>query len=82
VKAGRRWLVNAIRGQLLPEFVQRGFVSVPFVHRGETDRESIVAFPFSGPDWFTLICDSALSVSVGLPAFDERTADYVDSGRD
>jgi hypothetical protein len=46
VKVERRWLVNAIREQLIPEFLQRGFVNVPLDSQGPTDRESLVAFPY------------------------------------
>jgi len=48
MKKERRWLVNAIRGDLLPEFAHRGFevLPLPRAKLGVSDREFITAFPF------------------------------------
>lgn len=44
----RRWLVEAIRSQLIPEFLARGFELAPFprAKQGPTDREFLASFPF------------------------------------
>jgi hypothetical protein len=46
VKKQRRWLIEAIRKRLLPEFGRRGFELVPIAKDRPTDRELIVNFPF------------------------------------
>ena len=44
----RRWLIEAIRLQLLPLFLARGFelVSLPKSKQGTNDREFLASFPF------------------------------------
>jgi hypothetical protein len=48
MKKERRWLVNAIRAQLLPEFTRHGFeiVPLPKTKYGPTDREFVANHPF------------------------------------
>lgn len=48
MKKERRWLVEAVRSQLIPEFLARGFELAPFsrAKQGATDREFVVSFPF------------------------------------
>jgi hypothetical protein len=48
MKKERCWLMEAIRSQLLPEFLARGFVLTPLprAEQGPTDREFLVSFPF------------------------------------
>ena len=46
MKKERRWLINAIRNRLLPEFVRRGFKIVPISKGGLIDRELIYNSPF------------------------------------
>lgn len=48
VNRERHWLVNAIRSQLIPQFIARGFKLEPFPKsKGEArDREVVLAFPF------------------------------------
>ncbi len=44
----RRWLVSAIKRQLLPELARRGFAAFPLPtpKNGSSDREFVVSLPF------------------------------------
>ena len=45
-REARRWLVESIRTQLLPLFLQREFVVTPSMSRVPVDREVLLSLPF------------------------------------
>jgi len=81
VKAERRWLVDAIRDRLIPEFTSRGFEVVPFPKIGPTDWAGVAKNPFgrlrrrsaSGFDLVEIDLESygkaAFRLSIGVSSF-------------